>query len=66
MGRALVPSRNFCRIFARRTKHTQCVGCLFLRVAYVGSFLKERGIPSAQGTCSLAWLMSHLCLKNKA
>ena len=42
--RAFVPSR----IVAYRTRHTQCVGSLFLRVAYAGSLLKERGIHSVQ------------------
>ena len=30
---------SLCRIFAYRTRHTQCVGRLFFRVAYVGSLL---------------------------
>ena len=34
---------------------------LFVRVAYVGSLLKERGLRSVQGGCSFAWLMSDLC-----
>ena len=45
----LVPSRGLCRIFAYRKRHTQttqCVACLFLRVAYVGSLFIERGIDS--------------------
>ena len=55
MGSALVPSRGLCRIFAYRTRHTQCVARLFLcvcsrrtflHVAYVGSFLIERGVHS--------------------
>ena len=41
---ALVPSRGLCRIFTYRKRHTQCVARLFLRVAYVGSLLIERGI----------------------
>ena len=44
----------------------QCAGCLFCRVAYVRSLLKERGICSVRGACSVAWLMSDLCLKNEA
>ena len=39
----LVPSRGLCRIFAYRTRHTQCVARLFLRVAYVGSLLIDQG-----------------------
>ena len=46
MCSALVPSRGLCQIFAYRTRHTQCVACLFLCVAYVGSLLIERGIHS--------------------
>ena len=55
MCSALVPSCGLCRIFADRTRHTQCVGHLFLgvcsrrtfvHVAYVGSLLIERGIHS--------------------
>ena len=43
MCSTLVPSR-LCRIFAYRMRHTQCVTRLFLRVAYVGALLIERGI----------------------
>ena len=39
MCSTLVPSRGLCRIFVYRTRHTQCVARLFLRVAYVGSYL---------------------------
>ena len=39
MCSTLVPSRGLCRIFVYRTRHTQCVARLFLRVAYVGSLL---------------------------
>ena len=46
MCSALVRSRGLCRIFAYRTKHTQCVARLFVGVAYVGSLLIERGIHS--------------------
>ena len=42
----LVCSRGLCRIFAYRTRYTQCVVRLFLRVAYVGSLFIERGIHS--------------------
>ena len=42
------------------------VARLFLRVAYVGSLLKERDIHSLQGACSFAWLISDLYLKNEA
>ena len=44
--RALVCSCGLCRIFAERTMHTQCVGCLSIRVAYVGSLRKEGDIHS--------------------
>ena len=44
MCSVLVPSRGLCRIFAYRMRHTQCVACLFLRVACVGSLLIEQGI----------------------
>ena len=64
MCSALVPSRGLCRIFAYRTRHTQCVACLFLHVAYVGSLLIERGIHCVSRACLFAWLMSDLCLKN--
>ena len=37
-----------------------------LLMAYVRSLLKERGIRSVRGGCSVAWLMSDLCLKNQA
>ena len=40
----LVPSRGLCRIFAYRTRHTQCVARLFLRMACGRSLLIERGI----------------------
>ena len=40
----LVRSRGLCRIFAYRTRQTQCVVRLFVRVAYVGSLLIEGGI----------------------
>ena len=43
---ALVCSRGLCRIFAYRTRHTQCVACLFLHVACVRSLLIEQGIHS--------------------
>ena len=43
MCSTLVPSRGLCRIFAYRTRHTQSVARLFLRVASVGSLLIERG-----------------------
>ena len=46
MCSALVPSRGLCRIFAYRTRHTQCVARLFVGVAYVGSLLIERAIHS--------------------
>ena len=46
MCSALVRSRGLCRIFAYRTRHTQCVARLFVGVAYVGSLLIERGIHS--------------------
>ena len=62
---ALVCSRGLCRIFAYRTRYTQCVARLFLRVAYVGSLLIERGIHSVQRACFFAWLVSDLCLQNK-
>ena len=42
----LVSSRGLCRIFAYRTRYTQCVAHLFLHVAYVGSLLIEQGINS--------------------
>ena len=35
---------HYCGIFAYRTRHTQCVACLFLHVACVGSLLTEQGI----------------------
>ena len=35
---------HYCGIFAYRTRHTQCVACLFLHVAYVESLPTERGI----------------------
>ena len=63
---ALVRSRSLCRIFAHRTRHTQCVARLFVPVAYVGYLLIERGIHSVCRACSLAWLMSDLCLWNEA
>ena len=44
------------------TMNIQCVERLLLDVAYVGSLLIERGIHSVWGACSLAWLMSDLCL----
>ena len=62
MCSALVSSCGLCRAFAYGTRHTQYVGRLFLRVAYVGSLLMERGIHSMKGACSFAWLMSDLCL----
>ena len=50
---ALVPSLGLCRMYVYRTRHTQCVARLFLRVSYVGSKLIyvgslriERGIHS--------------------
>ena len=61
----LVCSCGLCRIFAYRTRYTQCVARLFLRVAYVGSLLIERGIHSVQRACFFAWLVSDLCLQNK-
>ena len=51
---------------AYRTRHTQCVARLFLRMVYVGSLLIERCIHSVQHACSFAWLMSGLCLQNEA
>ena len=48
------------------TMNIQCVERLLLGVAYVGSLLIERGIHSVKGACSLAWLMSDLCLQNEA
>ena len=42
MCSTLVPSRGLCRIVVYRTRDTQCVACLFLRVAYVGSLFKEQ------------------------
>ena len=44
MCSTLVPSRGLCRIFAYKTRHAPSVTRLFLRVAYVGSLLIERGI----------------------
>ena len=44
MCSALVSWRGLYRIFAYRTRHTLCVARLFVRVAYVGSLLIERGI----------------------
>ena len=41
MCRALATWRGLCRIFAYRTRHTQCVVRLFLGVAYVRSLLME-------------------------
>ena len=46
MCSAFVPSRGLCRIFAYRTRHTQCVARLFLRMTDVGSLLIEREIHS--------------------
>ena len=46
MCSVLVSSRGLCRIYAYRTRYTQCVARLFLHVAYVGSLLIERGINS--------------------
>ena len=46
MCSALVRWRGLCRIFAYRTRHTQCVARLFVGVTYVGSLLIERGIHS--------------------
>ena len=46
MCSALVRLRGLCRIFAYRTRQTKCVARLFVRVAYVGSLLIERGIHS--------------------
>ena len=46
MCSALVRWRGLFRIFAYRTRHTQCVARLFVGVAYVGSLLIERGIHS--------------------
>ena len=46
MCSALVRWHGLCRIFAYRTRHTQCVARLFVGVAYVGSLLIERGIHS--------------------
>ena len=43
---ALVRSRGLRRIFAYRTRYTQFVAGLFVRVAYVGSLLIEQGIHS--------------------
>ena len=40
-------------------------GRLFLRVAYVGSLLIERGIPREQLTCFFGWLISDLRLWNE-
>ena len=51
---ALVCSRGLCRIFAYRTRYTQCVARLFLRVAYVGSLLIERGaLVRSCGLCPI-------------
>ena len=46
MFSALVRWRGLCRIFAYRTRHTQCVARLFVGVAYVGSLLIARAIHS--------------------
>ena len=46
MRSALGPSHGVYQIFAFRTRHTQCIVRLFLRVSYVGSLLIERGIHS--------------------
>ena len=51
MCSALVCWHGLCRIFAYRTRHTQCVARLFVGMAYVGSLLIERGIHS--GVASL-------------
>ena len=42
MCRALVLWRGLCQIIVYRTRHTQCVACSFLLVAYVGSLLIEK------------------------
>ena len=46
MCSALVSWYGLCRIFAYRTRPTQCVARLFVGVTYVGSLPIERGIPS--------------------
>ena len=46
MCSALVRSRGLFRMFAHRTRHTQCVARLFVGVVYVGCLLIERGIQS--------------------
>ena len=51
---AVVCSCGLCRIFAYRTRYTQCVARLFLRVAYVGSLLIERGaLVRSRGLCPI-------------
>ena len=55
---ALVRWRGLCRIFAYRTRHTQCVARLFVGVTYVGSLLIERGIHS--GVARLFVGMAHV------
>ena len=46
MCSALVLSRGLCRIFAYKTRHTECVARLFVGLAYVGSLFIERAIHS--------------------
>ena len=46
MCSVFVSLRGLCRIFAYRTRYTQCVARLFVLMAYVGSLLIERGIHS--------------------
>ena len=47
MCSALVRWHGLFRIFAYRTRHTQCVALLFVGVTYVGSLLIERDIHSS-------------------
>ena len=57
MCSTLVPSHGLCWIVAHRTRHTQCEARLFLRMAYVGSLLIERGIQ-----CTVAGLFLRVAI----
>ena len=66
MCSTLVPSRGLCRIFAYRTRHTQCVARLFLRVVTNEMhFPLDNSVCRVETTCPLVRLDNLVAVPSK-
>ena len=66
MCSTLVPSRGLCRSFAYRTRHTQCVARLFLRVVINEMhFPLDNSVCRVETTCPLVRLDNSVAVPSK-